>query len=344
MQRLTSTMSRIERVVLFSLINLFLKLMTTVAPLAWTTIIYGSTNLISMTLLHTIPSNNPGPTTRLLICIRRVSLFVFSHAVMRASLDDNDGSGNSDNPQARITTLVKGTGVLAALTLIPSSISEEDDGEQFMTQIIYAFSTNTQGILDPLRDSRVFGLIAFVYIIISPYLKQELLNIKYGARVTSTLCQASNLVFFDAFTVNVFTDSGDPFCDLAIIIGVFSTLWNFQNVSEDMQGIQQFTTWRTASFVSNILGDIHLNGFTLTTSVFVTATLLGNLLDKIPWLQDLLFLVGLNGIIQEVQAYIGTVQDEEGFPILFGFIVIIATINSSISNYTKIKPVRDTLV
>jgi hypothetical protein len=47
-----------------------------------------------------------------------------------------------------------------------------------------------------------------------------------------------------------------------------------------------------------------------------------------------LFLVGLNGIIQEVQAYIGTVQDEEGFPILFGFIVIIATINSSISNYT----------
>jgi len=253
---------------------------------------------------------------------------------MHASLDDNDGSGNSDNPQARITTLVKGTGVLAALTLIPSSISEEDDGEQFMTQIIYAFSTNTQGILDPLRDSRVFGLIAFVYIIISPYLKQELLNIKYGARVTSTLCQASNLVFFDAFTVNVFTDSGDPFCDLAIIIGVFSTLWNFQNVSEDMQGIQQFTTWRTASFVSNILGDIHLNGFTLTTSVFVTATLLGNLLDKIPWLQDLLFLVGLNGIIQEVQAYIGTVQDEEGFPILFGFIVIIATINSSISNYT----------
>jgi hypothetical protein len=336
MARLTSTMSRIERVVMFSLINLFLKFMTTVAPLAWTTFFYGSLNLISMTLLHTIPSTGFGSTKRILTCLRRVTLFVFSHAVMRASLEDNDGSGNSIDFKDRLTTLVKGTAVLAALTLIPSSISEEDDGEQFMTQIIYAFSTNTQGILDPLRDSRVFGLIAFVYIIVSPYMKQELVNLRYGARVTSTLCQASNLVFFEAFTVNVFTDSGDPFCDLAIIIGVFSTLWNFQNISTDMQGIQQWTTWRTASFVCKIFSEIHLTGFTMTTSVFVTATLLGNVLDTIPWLQDLMFIIGLNGIIEVVQTYIGTVRDEEGFPILFGFIIIIATINSSISYYATL--------
>lgn len=329
-------MSRIERVVMFSLINLFLKLMTTVAPLIWTALIYGSINLISMTLLHTLSSNGSRSTTRTIICIRRVTLFVFSHAVMRATLDDTDGSGHASDTQDRVTTLVKGTAVLSALTLIPSSVSDEDDGEQFMTQIIYAFSTNTQGILDPLRDSRVFGLIAFIYIIVSPYIKHELLNLRVCARVTSTLCQASNLVFFDAFTMNIFTDSGDPFCDLAIIIGVFSTLWNFQNVSEDMQGIQQFTTWRTASFVSKIMADIHLTGFTMTIAVLVSVALLGNRMDTVPWLQDLMFLIGLNGVIQEVQAYVGTVRVEEGFPILFGFIIVIATINASVSYYISI--------
>jgi hypothetical protein len=331
LQRISSVMSRIERVVMLSLIRLLLNSTDGVVPSAWTAVIYASVNIGSMALLHTVPHRSS--IARVLSCTRRVSLFIFTHAVMRASL----GTGASSH----VMSLVKGFAVVSALTLIPQSMIDEDDGEQFTTQIMYAYTTNSEGVLDPLRSSRVFSLIALTAIIGLPHLRSALLKKVHNSKVVSTICEAFELVVFDGFTSQVFTDSGDSFCDLAIVIGSFSILWQFQSIADEMQGIQQYTTWRTASFVSRILNDIDLNGVTLAVIIFTISMLdfkfnNTSIINRIPWIQDLMFLVGLNGILDVIQTYIKNIGTIDGIPVLFGLVIIISTINNAISHYAQL--------
>ncbi|KAJ1464028.1 hypothetical protein T484DRAFT_1758399, partial [Baffinella frigidus] len=218
-------------------------------------------------------------------------------------MSDTDGTMQSQDPKDRLMLIIKGVTVLAALTLIPESITSEDDGDQFTSQIVYAFSTNVEGILDPLRDSRVFAFVAFAVIVYSPYVRVMLRGTPYNSRVVLSICDVANLVFFDAFTGVAFVETGDPFGDIAVILGVFGLLWNFHGVSSDLQGIQQFTTWRTATFISKIFNEVGLNDLTLATLVFTTVSILTHtpqLTRSVPWVTDLLFLIGLSGFISYV--------------------------------------------
>jgi hypothetical protein len=328
--------SRIERVVMLSIIRLFLKMMETVTPILWTTVFIGSINILCMTILHTIKTG--GSFARTIYCLRRVTLFVFSHAIMKATMSDGDGMANSPDPKNRVLVSIKGLAVLGALKLLPSSVAAEDDGEQFSSQIIYAFSTNVTGVLSPLEDSRVFMLVSFVIILVSPYARIGFLNATYQSRLVGPMCDVTNLIFFDAFSTVTFAPSGDKFLDLAIILGVFSLLWNFHGTSADLHGIQQFTTWRTATFITLIFSEIQLTGITLATLMFVTITILHHIpvvSRLIPWLIDLIFLVGLNGAIRDVTFYVDSVGDKNGFPVLLGFIIVIATINAIVSHFQK---------
>jgi hypothetical protein len=328
--------SRIERVVMLSIIQLLLRMMSVSTPILWTTIIIGSINILCMTLLHTMPK--VGTATRLVYCIRRVTLFIFSHAIMRATMSDTDGTMQSQDPKDRLMLIIKGVTVLAALTLIPESITSEDDGDQFTSQIVYAFSTNVEGILDPLRDSRVFAFVAFAVIVYSPYVRVMLRGTPYNSRVVLSICDVANLVFFDAFTGVAFVETGDPFGDIAVILGVFGLLWNFHGVSSDLQGIQQFTTWRTATFISKIFNEVGLNDLTLATLVFTTVSILTHtpqLTRSVPWVTDLLFLIGLSGFISYVTRYVSLTDEGNGLTILVGFIIIITTINNNISQMAR---------
>jgi hypothetical protein len=339
-QSIISTMNRIERVVMLTLIQLLLKLMRTVLSMQWIVVVFGSMNLFSLTLLHTLPADD-GVCMRLLTCVRRVSLFIFTHAVMKASLEDMDGSGHADDLTRRMISLVKGFAVLCSLLLVPKSVTDEEDGERFTTQIVYAYASTTQGLLDPLLVSRVFGIVTFAAIIFSSYLSSTLMNYDHGARVLSTICQIANLVFYNAFTDHVFIDSGNSFHDLAIVLGIFSILYNLQNSSSDMGAIAQFATWRTATSVSNILDDVHLNGITMAITVLVCMTLKATPYQStgkhvlFPWLNDLLFLVALNGIIQDVQQYLAIIGEKHGIPVLLACIITIAAVNTSVLKYTS---------
>lgn len=289
-----------------------------------------------MTILHTVSS--VGSVTRTLSCLRRVTLFLFSHAIMKATMSDVDGSSLSVDLKDRVMVVIKGLAVLAALKLIPRSVSDEDDGEQFTSQIVYAFSTNVSGILNPLQESRVFVIISFAVIMVSPYARKGVIKAAHNARLVGPMCDVTNLIFFDAFSFVTFSPSGDRFLDLAIILGTFSLLWNFHGASADLQGIQQFTTWRTATFITVIFSEIHLTGVTLATLMFVAVTLLRHIplaTKTIPWLTDLLFLVGLNGAIKDVTSFVNTIGDRNGIPVLLGFIIIIATINNAISRMQR---------
>jgi hypothetical protein len=330
---ITTITSRMERVIMLSIISLFLKMMESITPILWTTVFIGSLNILSMTVLHTIQPG--GSVTRLLFVIRRVTLFIFSHAIMKATMSDSDGTANSEDSKDKILVIIKGLAVLAALTLIPPSVAAEDDGDQFSSQIVYAFSTNVVGILKPLQSSRIFVIISFMVILISPHARKAALEFTCKARLIGPMCDVTNLIFFDAFTSVAFTPTGDRFLDLAIILGVFSLLWNFHDTSSDLHGIQQFTTWRTATFITLIFSEIQLTGITLATLMFVTVTLLRHIphaTKNIPWLIDLVFLVGLNGAIRDVTGFVNSMGDRNGIPVLLGFIIIIATINSTMSN------------
>ena len=169
-ETITTITSRVERVIMLSIINLFLKMMESVTPILWTNVFIGSLNILSMTLLHTMHSG--GSVTRLLYCVRRVTLFIFSHAIMNATMSDADGTANSEDSKEKILVVIKGLAMLAALTLIPPSVAAEDDGDQFSSQIVYAFSTNVVGILKPLQSSRIFVIISFMVILVSPHARK----------------------------------------------------------------------------------------------------------------------------------------------------------------------------
>jgi hypothetical protein len=261
---------------------------------------------------------------------------------MRAALD----AGPSDTMDSTSTVVFFLTGftILCTLTLIPKIVTDEDDGDSFSSQVTYAYATNMGGFLDILHTSRVFTLVTLLCILVSPQAHGQIEKGYTGGiskRIISNCLQAFDLVIFDAFTSQAFVESGDPFCDLSIVLGSFCVLWNFQTIAPDMNGIQQFTTWRTASFVSNILSAIEISGVTMAIVFFVLAMLhseftgRSSIIDATPWLQDLMFLVSLNGIITATQASIDSIGVVDGVPVLFGLIVIITTVNVSVGSYTN---------
>jgi hypothetical protein len=328
-----------------TMITMILKGMEDLIPIAWVAILFGSLNIICMTLLHSV---NTDTLRRILCCVRRMTLFIFTHAVMRASMDP--GSRNVADSSDKIILFLKGFTILCALTLIPKGVTDEDDGEAFSSQITYAYATNMGGFFDPLRSSRLFTLVTFMFILASPQIHTQVgRGTKISSTISTNFLQAFDLVVFDAFTSQAFIDSGDSFCDLSIILGCFSILWNFQSLSSTMEGVQQFTTWRTAAFISKIMTSVNVDG--LQISILMSLMIIAHsefsgvnsIIDGTPWVPDLLFLVALNGIIQDTQRYISTIGTMDGIPITFGLVLVITILNESVSHYA-LKAKRSTSV
>lgn len=336
-QRFIEITSRIERVVMMTMITILLKAMENIIPIHQVAIIYGSINIICMTLLHTVKTHTP---TRILHCIRRITLFVFTHAVMRSSIDAS--VGNVTDSGEKIILFLKGFAVLCTLTLIPKTVTDEDDGGSFGSQITYAYATSVGGFLDPLQTSRLFTLTSFMFIVLSPNVHSQL-NQCAGVhlQIISNCLQAFDLVVFDAFTSQAFIDSGDSFCDLSIILGCFNILWNFHNISPSMEGIQQFTTWRTAAFISKAMNALNVNSITLSVLMIILIMIhsafsgLNNIGGGIPWLPDLLFLVALNGVVQYVQMYVDTIGSVDGLPVMLGLVLTATIVHDSVNQAVR---------
>ena len=322
---------------MMTMISLILNGTEGLIPITWVAVLYGSINIICMTMLHTARSDT---FIRILSCVRRVSLFIFTHAVMKASMES--GTQNISDTHNRIIPFVKGFSLLCALTLIPKMVTDEDDGESFSSQITYAYATNMEGLLDPLHSSRLFTLITFIFIISSPVLHKTLeAQQRISSPILSNCLQALDLVVFDAFTSQAFVESGDHFCDLSIILGSFSILWNFQNVSTNMEGIQQFTTWRTATFITKILTATQITGIRMSVLMFLLSlTHAGfsgssGFLHSTPWLQDLMFLIALNGVISDTSDYVRTIGAVDGISIMFGLVLTITIVNDTAMVYAR---------
>jgi hypothetical protein len=319
--------SRIERVVMLSLINLILNQVNRLISMQWISVFSLATNLVCIVSLQ--KASERIVTNRVVFGVKKVSLFIFTHALMRATVP----FGNSWSQ-----VLVQGIAVLSALCLIPDRFSKEEEGEQFASQVVYAYAINVEGLLRPFLNSRVFNVVAVFVIVSSAALRTSEINKTFLAKtmVLNYVLEAFDLIVFDSFTENAFIESGDHFCDLSVVFFVFVLLWNIQQQMNGISGIQQFTTWRVAQYVSDILQRYGLQDTALLLLSTVLVLLMS--LQHVPharWSQDLCLLIAIQSCVALVTVYLDSMGDLDGLPVLISVTVIITFVNDIVTNQVK---------
>ena len=316
--------SRIERVVMLSLINLILVQLQRLLSMQWISVFSLATNLICVVFLQKVIQGFK-ITNRIVFCVRKISLFVFTHALMRATIP-------VENTWSQV--LVQGVAVLAALCLLPVRFTEEAEGDQFASQVVYAYALNVEGFLHPLSYSRVFNIIAVFLIISSAALRSMESNKTFltKAPVLNYVLQAFDLILFDSFTENTFRESGDHFCDLSVVFFVFILLWNTQQRISGISGIQQYTTWRVSRYISEILQryGVQNNALLVMSTVFVLLMSL----QKNPqggWSQDLGLLVAIQACVSIVTTFLNSMGDLDGLPVLLSVTVMFTFANDMVT-------------
>ena len=317
-------MSRIERVVMLTLINLILLQLQRFISMKWITVFSLAANLVCVVFLQKIYKGNM-ITNRIVLCLRKISLFVFTHALMRATVPN-------ENSWSQV--LVQGVAVLAALCLLPIRFSKEEEGDQFASQVVYAYAINVEGFLHPLTYSRVFNIIAVFLIIGSAALRSTKSNKTFltKAPVFNYILQAFDFILFDSFTENTFRESGDHFCDLSVVFFVFILLWNSQQLISGISGIQQYTTWRVSKYISDILQrhGIEDNSLLVMSTVFVLlVSLQKSTQDR--WSQDLGLLISIQACVSIVTKFLNSMGDLDGLPVLLSVIVMVTFVNNLVT-------------
>ena len=327
-RNIVTAISRIERVVMLSLIYLILTQLHRLLSMKWIAIFSLATNLVCVVSLQ--QASQVGVTNRVVYCLRKVTLFIFTHSLMRATVP-------VENSWSQV--LVQGMAVLAALCLIPVRFSEEEEGDQFASQVVYAYAINVEGLLHPLHYSRVFNAVAVFVIISSAALRSTETNKAFLAKagVLNYVLQAFDLILFDSFTENTFRESGDHFCDLSVVFFVFVLLWNVQQQISGISGIQQFTTWRVARYISDILEryGIQPESLLLLSTVFVLLLSLHHIpLRHAPqgkWSQELGLLIAIQSSVSLVTVYLDSMGDLDGLPVLLSVTVIVTFVNDIVT-------------
>jgi hypothetical protein len=314
---------RIERVVMLSLVNLILTQLHRLLSMQWIAVFFLATNLVCVLIMQSRDGNVV--SSRVVICIRRVSLYIFTHALIRATAPVGDSWSQ---------VMIQGVAVLAALCLVPERFSEEEEGDQFASQVVYAYATNVEGLIQASMYSRVFNVVAISLIVGSAFVrstKHNLLSDK--GSVLYYVLQAFDLIVFDSFTTNAFRESGDHFCDLSIVFFIFILLWNVQERMSVLSGIQQFTTWRISQFIADILRRQGVQNESLLLMSAVLVLLMS--LQRLPhlrWAQDLGILVAIQACVAMVTAFLDSMGDFDGLPVLLSVTVIVTFVNDLVTD------------
>jgi hypothetical protein len=319
--------SRIERVVMLSLINLILTQLNRFIPMQWIAVFSLATNLVCIVALDRSREwKEVG--NRVVLCVSRLSLYIFTHALMRATLP----VGHSWS-----LLLVQGVAVLAALCLLPTGFKKADEGDQFASQIVYAYATNVEGFLNPLMSSRVFNVVCVSVILASALLRSTqhpqhtLFGNNFG--VLNYIMQAFDLIVFDSFTENTFRESGDHFCDLSIVFFIFILLWNVHQHIPGSSSIQQFTTWRVSQYITDIMRRYGMKDDSLVvvaSVVFVVLSL--NCIPHPRWSQDLSILVAIGACVSLIGVYLDSTGYLDGLPVLLSITVIVMFANDIVKH------------
>lgn len=325
--------SRIERVVMLSLIYLILTQLHRLLSMYWIAIFALAANMVCVVILQ--KESQFGVGNRVFFCLRKISLFIFTHALMRATVP-------VENSWSQV--LVQGMAVLAALCLLPVRFSNEDEGDQFASQVIYAYAINVEGLLRPLQYSRVYNVVAVFVIISSASLRSSESNKAILAKsgVLNYVLQAFDLILFDSFTENTFRETGDHFSDLSVVFFVFVLLWNVQQQIAGISGIQQFTTWRVARYISDILQRYGMQDQSLLMLSTVLVLIMSLQHDPLlhikqsRWTQDLGLLIAIQASVALVTGYLESMGNMDGLPVLLSVTVLVTFANDIVTQNTKL--------
>ena len=324
---IVTAVSRIERVVMLSLINLILTQVHRLLSMQWISVFSLAANMVCVVSLQ--HSSERLLSSRVIFGAKKISLFVFTHALMRATVPSEDSWSQ---------VLVQGIAVLSVLCLLPDRFAKEEEGEQFASQVVYAYAINVEGLLHPLLHSRVFNVVAVFVIVSSAALRTNEINKTFLAKaaVLNYVLQAFDLILFDTFTENAFRESGDHFCDLSVVFFVFVLLWNIQQQMTGISGIQQFTTWRVAQYVSDIMKRYDIDDAALLLLATVLVLLMS--LQHVPharWSQDLCLLIAIQSCVALVMVYLDSMGGLDGLPVLLSVTVIVTFVNDIVTKQVK---------
>jgi hypothetical protein len=319
--------SRIERVVILSLINLILTQLNRSIPMQWIAVFSLATNLVCIVSLDRSREWDV-VGNRVALCVSRLSLYIFTHALMRATLP----VGHSWS-----LLLVQGFAVLAALCLLPTGSKNADEGDKFASQVVYAYATNVEGFLNPLMSSRVFNVVCVSVMLGSALLRsaKHSRHTLFGntTDVLNYILQAFDLIVFDSFTENTFRESGDHFCDLSIVFFIFILLWNVHEHIPGSSSVQQFTTWRVSQYITDIMRRYGMQDDSLMVVAGVLFVVLSlNCIPHPRWSQDLSILVTIGACVALIRVYLDNTGHLDGLPVLLSVTVIVTFANDIVTH------------
>jgi hypothetical protein len=316
--------SRVERVVMLSLINLILTQLNRFISMQWIAVFSLATNLVCIVPLNRSREWNV-VGSRVVLCASKLSLYIFTHALMRATVP----MGHSWS-----LLLVQGVAVLAALCLLPVGFKKAEEGDQFASQVVYAYAINVESFLNPLMSSRVFNVVC-VSVMLTSALMRSTKHTMFGNNnnVLDYILQAFDLIVFDSFTENTFRESGDNFCDLSIVFFIFILLWNVHQYIPGSSSVQQFTTWRVSQYITDIMKRYGMQDDSLVVVAGVLFVVMS--LHCIPhprWSQDLSILVAISACVSLIRVYLDSMVHLDSLPVLLSVTVIVTFANDIVTH------------
>lgn len=311
MSDIETVVARVERVVMLTLVQLLLFYLTQSLSITWIVVFSA---MISVGMLLLLQLTRPYSSVWYLINVaRRVSVYVVVHGSMRATTPPE---------YSAVLVLVYGTATLSALAVLTSHAHLPDgDAERLVSQIVYAYAIAVQGTLAALRNNRTFGLVAFALMSCGTALRNAL---ESRVLVADIMLQALDLVAFESYTTAFFTDSGDSFNDIGLVVFSYVLLSTMQQQLQGMQSTKQYVVWRIAARLLSELRELDASlALVLGASVLLLACIKLFFPPRFfPWLPPLVFLVAVNAATGLLQAYLDTMGLLDTLPVLLSIAVV----------------------
>lgn len=319
--KVKSTISRVERVVMLTLVRLLLLQLQRSLSLTWITALFFTMHILC--LLFEFKISKSHVFYRLLSGISRLSLYVCIHSVMKLAFD------SKNNP---IINTMQGVLVLSLLSLLVHVHLKGLDTENFCAQTVYSFAISAENLLLFLQKYRIFLLVILVFLIGTPVLRKRLSN-RYV--VVDVLMQAIDLVSFDSFTDVFFRETGDSFSDISLILFSFLLLFHLQNQFEVLGSMQQYTMWRVANELIEELTELKMpDGLIIAGGVALTMFSENRLSS---WLSPLSLLVVVSTLLNVLNKNFATMGSLDSLPVLLSIAVVIVFVSDKLQDVKNVK-------
>lgn len=315
-QKVQSTLSRVERVVMLTLVRLLIFQLQRSLSLTWITVLFFTMHILSLLFKFNVPKEHV--LHHFLTGISRVSLYVCIHSVMTSAFD----SKNSN-----LINFIRGIFVMSFLSLLIHVHLKGLDTDNFCAQVVYAFAISAENMLMFLQKYRVILLVILVFLVGTPVLRK-----RFSGRyvVVDVFMQAVDLVSFDSFTDVFFRETGDSFSDISVILFSFLLLFHLQNEFEVLGSMQQYTMWRVANELIEELNELKMpDGLIIAAGVALTLSSGARISS---WLSPLSLLVVVSTLLNVLNKNFATMGSLDSFPVLLSIAVVIVFISNRLQD------------